>query len=421
MTGSIEGALPIGSMYQELLKEQVVPDDQYDRNRKNVFWFNDAANKLNRFLTRIGEDVTSFPSDCETLLRTGDSQVDIDFDTITNAMTPSQRNNTAQVILGIRGIASEKGFRYSSSLITSREHKELGSSGYGGIYEATDSDIPIPLLRARLIAEGKLLDSGLILEPSNNFTVEEVDKARRLAGMTSLDLATGRVTNQIDPEAASDSYYFLSSEKKIEIKQREEELLKIAEIISESSLAEHASTITIIEDLVDYTNGVLTTPQLKLRYEEVLSHVSTKYPLDLDPNIRECKKIASATGKWDRILTPQEILLRSNGSVDEHYLASPYTPLAIQDGALAEDILKLRRGEQSMTIDTTLLGYPRPLSFRLEELDKTGNTIKSPSFFDEYEETVIDDEQAQSRYGEGITFPFARPEDWFYGDEGKVL
>ena len=318
-------------------------------------------------------------------------------------------------IAEVEDIRWEKGFRFGPSLLTSREHKEIGSTGYGGIYWDTDPDIPIPILKARLLASGQL-DANTTQHESSSYSMDEVDHARRLAGKTRLNLATGRVTDETDPQATNDSYYFLSPQRRGEVIQKEEELVVEAGTITQAVVAEHANNATVVDILAAYIDGELTTPEFQKRYEAVMATTGTKhFTLNIDHDTpKEAKKLAFESGKWDRILTPQEILLRIGGRVDESYLVRPYTPLAVQDDQPLEEIANLRRGEQSMVVNATILQYEMPFGFRLEELDENGNTIKSPTFLDRNDGVETIEDQARSMYAGQINFPFARPEDWFY-------
>lgn len=400
--------------YQRLLREPVTEDDQWssDPSRKRLYLLHQASTTFGRFIQLVERDVTALPQNTAAYLRSGSSEFFSYFLTIPDAIPPSYQEQASQLVEELEAIRKEKGFRFGPSLLTSREHKEIGSTGYEGIYWDTDPDVPIPLLKARLIALGQL--DQFIPDASDTYTIEEVDRARRLTGKTRLDLLTGRVTDQIDPEAANDSYYFLSSQRRGEIIQQEAELVMQASVIAKAAVSEHTNNATIIDELAAYIDGELTIPQLRAHYEAVLAYSSRRYPLHLETFIQEAKKVAFETGKWDQILTPQEILLRVGGQVDEHYLTRPYTPLAVQDGESVEEIASLRSGEQSMVINTALLEYEMPFGFRLEELDDTGNTVKSPTFLDrDYGTEVIEDE-ARSAYAGKVNFPFARPEDWFY-------
>lgn len=262
----------------------------------------------------------------------------------------------------------------------------------------------------RLASEGKIT-----IEKPERYTVEEIDRARRLIGMTMLDLSTGCVTEKKDQAAASDSYYFLSPKRRREVIQQEQEILTVIETISQAAIVEHETSRDILPALAAYADGKLTTPKLQAQYKAVLERTTEPYFLSLASQIKALKQVAFETGRWDRILTPQEIMLRAGGVVDPKYLVQPHIPLAIQDGADMEEIVRLRQGEQSMVVNAILLGYTRPFGFRLEELDEQGNTIKSPTFLDHEDgETLVEDEDFRTYLGPQVNFPFARPSDWFY-------
>ncbi|RJQ24686.1 hypothetical protein C4577_07215 [Candidatus Parcubacteria bacterium] len=395
-----------------LEREPIIEDDMYSDNlgRRKLYWVQNAASEVDRVLDSISRELTAFPQISRETLQTGESGNSITlFMTIPQAVLAQYREQAVSFIGEMRSLAHEKGFRFEPALLTSKEHKNISSSGYGGIFWDTDPDVPIPILRDRLVAEGKLDQ-----DRSETYTLEEVDRARRLAGMTKLDLATGRVTDEIDQKAADNSYYFLSPERQVEVVRREDEILTEIERITKTALAAHKTARDILPSLVAYADGEITTPALKAQYEILVERTTETYGLSLTRQIRELKRLAVETGKWDYILTPQEIMLRSGGSVDPRYLAQPYTPLAIQDGTDVEKVTDLRQGEQSITVNTSLLEYEMPFGFRLEELDAQGNTVKSPTFLSRDDgETVIEDERFCEYYGQQIKFPFARPTDWF--------
>lgn len=396
-----------------LEREPITEDDMYsnDLGRRKLYWVQNAASEVDKFLSSINRDLAAFPQNSRATLQTGESGNSITYlMTIPQAVPDLYREQTVGFIGEMRSLAHEKGFRFKPALLTSREHKNIGSSGYGGIFWETNPDVPIPILRDRLVAEGKLDQ-----DRSETYTLEEVDRARRLAGMTRLDPATGRVTDEVDQEAASNSYYFLTPERRAEVVKREDEILVEINSVTKIAIAAHESSRDILPSLVAYADGELTTPDLQAQYAPITERNTERYGLFLTPQMRELKRLAVETGKWDYILTPQEIMLRTSGSVEPRYLAQPYTPLAIQDGTDIEKVADLRQGEQSIVVNTNLLEYEMPFGFRLEGLDAQGNTVKSPTFLSRDDgETVIEDEGLCEYYGPQIKFPFARPTDWFY-------
>lgn len=396
-----------------LERAPITEDDMYsdDLGRRKLYWVKNATLEIERFLGFIGRDLAVLPQNTRATLQTGESGSNLHYlATIPQAIPTPDRERAVDLIKEIQSITHEKGFRFRPALFTSREHQEIGSSGYGGIFWDTDPDIPIPILEQRLVAAGKLNR-----DRSETYTLEEVDHARRLVGMTRLDLATGRVTNEVDQEAASDSYYFLSPERRAEVIKRESEILAEIDKITKNALENHELSRSILPALESYGDGQLTTSDLQILYAPILERNTDRYGVALASQIRELKRLAFETGKWDYILTPQEIMLRTGVTVDTSYLPRPYTPLAVQGGRTIEEIAHLRQGEKSMVINTALLEFEMPFGFRLEELNGEGNTIKSPTFLSRDDgETPIEDAGFREYYGTQIKFPFARPTDWFY-------
>lgn len=318
-----------------------------------------------------------------------------------------------QVFAEIRSIVQEKGFRFGPSLISGREHIKIGSSGYK-TFEDEDPDVPVPLLQPKLAAAGKIKPLEETPMP-----FEEVDRGRRLAGMTVLDPSTQRTTNETDPVAAGDSYHYLSPERKLQIQARETEIRVRVNELAQHSLGKFESVRDIKESLRQYIDGGLSSPEMQARYDAAIHLMSDKLKersnFDLTNLIKESKAMSFEMGKRDKILTPQEIKLRVGGQIESRYEANPYRPLAVQDGASIEEIANLRKGEATMVVTNEgVMTYARPWGFRLEELEpQTGDTLQSPSILDSASLERVD----FSKYGDyakEVTVPFARTTDWFY-------
>lgn len=390
-------------------------DDQWSENpeRRRAFWLGTAGNDLNAVLARSRADATAVPKLCQDILH-GRKNYEIGIIEASRSVLPAYQAQARAMFDEIGAIFHEKGFRFRAALLTPREHREVGSSGYEKYYDL-DPDVPIPLLQRRLIAEGKR-----DFDPSSNIdtllTVAEVDRARRLQGKPTIDITTGRVTGQVDKTAATDSYFFLSPERREQVIKREQEILEGLKAISDSMLADYERSGGILDLLADYMEGKITSPQMHDYHDALVVRSFV-----LSEAIEEAKQLAFATGKWDHILTPQEILLRVRGKVGKLYRARPYTPLGIQDGEPLETIAALRRGEQSMIVNSGILGdYAQPFGFRLEELDERGNTLKSPTFVDTADGTTdVESERFKDTFADRLSFPFARPEDWYSQEATK--
>lgn len=404
-------------LVERILKgEPVTEDDQYsdDPQRRKLFCIHSAASEIHKFVTNVREDLSAFPKTCRAILQEGEDGGTVAYLAALPQSIPVAYRELGVATIGeIKAIVREKGFRFKAALFSSREHKTVGSSGYGGIYWETDPDVPIPLLHTRLAAAGLIVLKER--DTQNTMTIDEADHARRLVGMTRLDLTTGRVTKEVDKTAAADSYYFLSPGRRVEVINREQELMVGVEEITRQTIDEHSSTQDFLCAMIAYGNGKMLTPELQARYKEILSRASERHQIVLVNQLRDLKQIVFETGLRDFMLTPQEILLREGGVVDSLYLAQPYVPLAVQDGLSAAEIAKLRRGENSMVVNANILEYSMSFGFRLEELNEEGQTIKSPTFLDVYGDKIAEeDEEYRTYFGPLINVPFARPGDWFY-------
>ncbi len=382
---------------------------------RKQYWLDTARNSIGKVLGDLRRRATTVPQECGELLQRGGNYEAHEYP-LTIAMLPDYQERAAALLAEVGDIVHEKGFVHSPALDTPREHEQMGSSGYGGIFFETDPDIPVPLLHDRLVAEGKLERIY-----NYSFTVDQLDRARRLEGMTTLDLATGRVTDEKDEAAAHDSYHFLAPGRRAEVIAREQAIVQELAELASLGVVRYEPATGIVDVIAEYMDGRVTSPQMQELYEGLV--MSKGDLIDLAPVIKEAKQLAFGTGKWDHILTPQEILLRikTKTKVPKQYLAHPYTPLAIQDGVSAEEVARLRQGEQSMVVTSNMSGYEMPWGFRLEELDEQGNTIQSPTILDRNKLAPIEDDHFKTSFA-SIVVPFARPADWYYkrGYESKV-
>lgn len=239
-----------------------------------------------------------------------------------------------------------------------------------------------------------------------------MDRARRLNGKTALDSETGRVTGERDEEAANDPYHYLSPERREAVIAREQVILQELAELAAAGVKDFEPIKGMIDLIADYMDGKLTSPQMQEFYQRIVT--SKGFELDLSEAIKEAKQIAFNTGKWDRILTPQEILLRAKAKVDKKYKANPYTPLAIQDGEPIEEVAILRQGEGSMVVASGVLPFAMPMGFRIEALDEQGDTVQSPTFLDRHELKPAEDDRFKEHFATTINVPFARQDDWYY-------
>lgn len=383
--------------------------DQYSSNPelRRRYWLGTAANRVSQAGEDIAGRVDTVQKEVQGIVQNGSTYAR-DAVMVERAILTPYQDQAAPLLSELGDFTEEKGFRWISGLSTPREHREIGSTNWIGYFEA-DPDVPVPLIHDRLLAAG---DERLKGQKSFGYTVEELDRARRLIGQTALDLETGRLTDEIDEEAASDPYHFLSPERKAEVVAREQIILNRLHALAMAGVRDFEPAWGMVPLLSNYMDGKLTSPQMREAYERIVT--SKGFDLNLSEAIKEAKQIAFGSGNWDRILTPQEILLRFKAKVDKRYKSRPYTPLAIQDGEPIEEIEKLRQGEGSMVVTSGILPYAMPFGFRIEVLDDQGSTVKSPTFLDRHELEPAEDDRFKEHFASTISVPFARQDDWYY-------
>ncbi|MBI5220883.1 MAG: hypothetical protein HY978_03570 [Candidatus Liptonbacteria bacterium] len=381
---------------------EITEDDEYDENpeRRKLFWLDNARKKYDAVLTDLHRKLDELPVRYQELLQKGQSNIELAHRFLDRV--PRAYVGRMQSLLDeIEGITDEKGFLFDGAMSTPREHQQVGSSGYGGIYWETDPDVPVPILRVKLREKG--IEN---MEDGQTYTIERMDRARRLAGLTALDLETGRATGNVDTEATKDPYHFLTAQRREEVRAREDEILNELKTIWIAIVDDCERAAVILNDLALYTDGGLTSAELEKRYQELI--LDKGVSIGLDKNIKVLKQLSFETGKRDRILTPQEILLRTGATVNNKYMERPYTPLAVQDGVPVEEINKLRQAEGSMVVNSEILGYEMPCGFKLESLDDERNTPKDPTLIDRFSGAGLDIRKLESELGRKINMPLAR-------------
>lgn len=382
--------------------------DQHSNNPelRKRYWLATVRERV----TTVGDDIAGrvlrISDECQGIMQDGGTW-EWQWPYVSRLTLLPYQERADALLAEVGDIVHQKGFIFRNALTTPREHVQIGSTSWIGYLDA-DPDVPVPLVHDRLLAQGEERLKGK--EPYG-YTIEELDRARRLSGMTRLDLTTGKATEEKDPDAAHDSYHFLSPEKRAEIITREQAILQELTALTEAGVKDFESVSTLNVLIAQYMEGRLTSPQMQELYQRMI--IGKGFELDLSRAIREAKQIAFDSGKWDRILTPQEILLRTKAKtkVPKRYLARPYTPLAIQDGEPIEEIAGFRHGEESMVVNSGVLPYAMPIGFRLEDLDLQGDTVQSPTFLNRFDMTP---ENSLKNSTMQVNVPFARPEDWYY-------
>ena len=403
--------------YTELPRTHgLTEDDRYstDPERSRLYLLHAVATRIQDLADRAQQFRSQLPENIRAVLRTGrlasGTIVETYFGMITSDI-PSHQEQLGDAISEVSDIMTTKGFQDPQFVLTPREHEQIHSSGFAGIYAETDPDVPVPVLRAQLIRDG-------LIEPDRGatLTLEEADRARRLLGKTRLDLNTGRVTDERDEAAARDSYHFLSAEEENIVRDREQHVLAEIDAIAASSVSELPQAALFVSALDQYSRGELSLEALQETRQSMINLIGQRSNIDWNTYIQEMRTIAFQSGAWDRILSPQEILLRDNvtpDDLDPRYREHPYTPLAIQDGEPIEAIARLRESEGYMDVSTGILQY-RPLwRFGLASLNPEGSTEHSPAILDQRSNEPIG-EDVREYFGPRIDVPFARRGEWYF-------
>jgi hypothetical protein len=298
----------------------------------------------------------------------------------------------------IEDLRHELGFR--NDTMTGQEHIDCGSSGFGK-WNDVDPNVPIALLEGQLRARGEGISEDYPTQ-----TIEESDHARRLKGRTRLDLETGHVTDEIDEVALANPYHFADAETKARIVLRMDEISEKMNAIVQQALDQMAERHTKLPALIEaYLAGWTSMREL------IDMNQNCGWGADFSGMFADLRRITFELGTRDWMLTPQEILIRTGGTVDERYLAHPYRPLGIQDGhATREEVNLHRLDEAFMAVNNECLGHERPLGFIFEELDENGDTLQSPRLCNEHNPTFIHPEE----WGVEVAMPMSRPGEWHY-------
>ncbi|MBI2144408.1 hypothetical protein HYU17_04645 [Candidatus Woesearchaeota archaeon] len=130
----------------------------------------------------------------------------------------------------------EKGYRYGPSLLTAREHEKIHSSGYERFMVLPDTVVSIANQTLKLSEEKD--------EP---MSVGEIQRGRILAGMPAID-DSGTVTGEIVP--ISDSYHFLSEQRKGEVKVCEQQIVSTLRTIVNEAVGMKVAELTRYKSIV---------------------------------------------------------------------------------------------------------------------------------------------------------------------------
>lgn len=308
----------------------------------------------------------------------------------------------------VEAIRSKKGFMYSSSLLTPREHRECGSSGYAGFAGPNSEydDMPVPLANAKLQLEK---DKGTV-------TVEAVRKARELAGMSTID-DKGYVTEKT---VKRDSYDFLLPESVSEVKNRERSIKAAVDLLSSHVMeAQGSYSKRFLQPLRRYLKNVgegpkrLSTPDLINLLPHIRDARTGEY-IDFSRVIAGAKAITFGLGYRDTILTPQEILIAGR-KINHQGFTNPHMPMGLQGDRLDMRTASRRRAEEQwfMIYTDVFSGYDCYHAISLEPLANDGSTVREPQLTDPNTGQPL--KEIMDFYKDKCKeIPFARPGDWFY-------
>jgi len=298
-----------------------------------------------------------------------------------------------------RDIWLEKGYRHSGALLTAREHQEVGSSGYGQYMVMPDTVVSVANQTLKLMEEKKTM------------TIEEIRRARILEGMTNID-DTGTVTGEIVP--ITDSYHFLSEERKAEIKKLEQQIISGLRSIVNEAIAMKVADLTKYEGVIkDLTGGWVSRTATYAQLEKL--NVSLEVA-------DEAIKLAYQEGRKDDVLTPMEIMLLGR-KVDEQYKTNPYTPIGIQRRRLSvEEVSTVRAEEKFFELETDLFtGYKYPIALSLEPLNAKGETERGPLVLDHNTKESMDNRVIDLWKNSVQQIPYSRPTDWYHKEQATLI
>ncbi len=295
------------------------------------------------------------------------------------------------------GIWMEKGYRYRAALLTAREHKECGSSGYEQYLVRPDTVVSIAELTLKLVRENE----QRIAAP---MTIEEIRRARILEGMTTID-DTGTVTGEIVP--ITGSYHFLSEGRKAEVKLLEERIISGLRNIVNEAIGRKVADLTSYNSVIfTLANGFASRKEAYAQLEKL------SRPTDMAD---EAIKLAYQDGRKDDILTPMELMLLGR-EVNEQYRTNPYTPLGVQEQRFSvEEANKIRAEERFFDVETDVFsGYSYPVALSLEPLNAEGKTERGPLVLDHREKEPLDSRAIEMWKDSVKPIPFSRPSDWYH-------
>ncbi len=297
-------------------------------------------------------------------------------------------------------IREEKGYRFGASLLTGREHRACGSSGYGRFEEAMP-DVPVPIADLTL----KLCVDEHVM------TIEEVRKARELLGMSTID-ETGKVTGEI--VEITDSYHFLSPERKAEIIVLEQRIIDELKGVVEEAYSRHQKALSEYKNLVEdvgYGRKTVLEAQAKLGGFKLEERTVT----DMNRTLDEVKNLSYLEGHRDKILTPMELVILKR-EVDKKYLDKPYTPLGVQDGKLTVDEANRTRSEEKYFIVETdlFMDFEYLWGMSLELLNQEGITERGPILLDRHNGMPIDQKSIDHFKPQFKEVAYSRPQDVYH-------
>jgi hypothetical protein len=303
-------------------------------------------------------------------------------------------------------IKAKKGFRYSGALMSSREHKQCGSTVYVGYAGPNNEyyDMPVALADAILKIDKKEIP----------MTLEEVRIARELEGMPTID-DRGFVTGEA---VKRDSYHFLQAGDVEAVKDMERKISSALGVLSSHIIYVQSAELNRFMPLLRrYLRDVgeeekrLSTYDLIAAAPRIRDAERGNY-IDFSGIAAGAKAVAFGLGYRDRILTPQEVQIAGRKTKPDFH---PHIPIGMQTGEFNRELAVRRRAEeQRFTVYNDLFSeYGNRYTISLEPLDDGGLTVRGPQLIGQ--DTGQPSEELMAFFKNKCRdVPFARLGDWFF-------
>lgn len=389
-----------------------------DPDVRGSYYLDELTSRIDNFLTELGDSARSAGDEVRAVL---DSPKNFVIASSRIMKTYLQNSSDAEfrarhnaLYLRLVEHCHSLGFRFGSQLMTPSEHERIGSTVWIR-YGELDPELPTQIAHGILIDQGALEDTEE--QRAQVMTIEEVDRARRLQGMTALDPKTGHITDEKDLEAAGDKFHFIPIEHRPDFLAEEASIIAGYEDLAMNVLAIVESMRSIIGDLKAFYEGRMPMMQLLMNVDHFKRTFPSGYSIS---QLDELCLAATELGRFDKYLTPQEILIRCGGAVDDRYLANPYVPIGVQDGLDVAQVTMFRQAMfSSLLVTSEIIGdYENRYRISLEPLNDEGATESGPRLLERENPYAYEAdpwyEEYTSEENKQVKIPFARPGDWYY-------